>query len=121
MKILIAEDDMVAQEMLKFVLNKLSIQYTIVGDGHLAVTECQKENYDFILLDLYMPVMSGAEAAKLIRQNERIQNKKPTHLFILSADSPENIKKEIQGIDINGVLQKPITIEKINTIISTIQ
>jgi len=121
MKILIAEDDMVAQEMLKFLLNKLSIQYTIVGDGHLAVNEFQNEAYDFILLDLYMPVMSGAQAAKLIRQNERIQNKKATPLYILSADSPQNIEKEIQGIDITGVLQKPITKEKINNIISTIQ
>jgi len=120
MKILIAEDDVVAQEMLKYVLNKLSIEYTIVGDGHIAVTECQKESYDFILLDMYMPVMSGAQAAKLIRQNEKNQNKKSTPLFILSADSPQNIEKEIQGINITGVLQKPITKEKLNTIISTI-
>ena len=86
MKILIADDHAVVREGLKHILLKLPddllIEETSNGDDALAFIE--RENYDFVILDISLPGMSGLEILKKLK----IQNNK-TPILILSMHPEE--------------------------------
>jgi len=65
-RILIVDDHLVVREGLKMLI-ETSDKYAIVGEaenGRMAIDLVEKLKPDVILMDLYMPVMSGLEAIK---------------------------------------------------------
>lgn len=69
-RILIVDDHLVVREGLKLLI-ETSDKYVIVGEaenGRMAIDLVEKLKPDVILMDLYMPVMSGLEAIKEIRR-----------------------------------------------------
>ncbi|MFP3669089.1 response regulator transcription factor [Priestia sp. SIMBA_032] len=74
-RILIVDDHLVVREGLKLLI-ETSDKYVIVGEavnGRIAIDLVEKLKPDVILMDLYMPVMSGLEAiAELRRTNPEI-------------------------------------------------
>ena len=71
MKVLIAEDNLVNQKVLKRLLLKMGIEHVdVVADGQAAVDQEASQQYDFVFMDMQMPVMDGIEACKLIQQRE---------------------------------------------------
>lgn len=69
-RILIVDDHLVVREGLKLLI-ETSDKYVIVGEaenGRMAIDLIEKLKPDVILMDLYMPVMSGLEAIKELRK-----------------------------------------------------
>lgn len=68
LKILIAEDNEINQEVVAAMLVRVGAQITIANNGQEAVNLVIEQNqaFDLVLMDLQMPVMSGYDAAKLI-------------------------------------------------------
>ncbi len=75
-RILIAEDNMVNQEIALAMLEDTGYQVTIVENGRQVLDIWQKEKFDAILMDCQMPEMDGFEATRLLRQQES-QTKQP--------------------------------------------
>jgi two-component system, sensor histidine kinase len=69
-KILIAEDNVINRSVLMKQLQVLGYEVQGVVNGQEAVVFCQNHEVDCILMDCQMPIMSGYEAAFLIRQQE---------------------------------------------------
>ncbi|MGZ3237433.1 MAG: response regulator, partial [Burkholderiaceae bacterium] len=71
---------------------------------------------DLILMDMYMPSCTGAEIAKLIRQNNTYVN---IPLIFLSGD--DNIDRQVSAIETgaDNFLTKPIDPENLISIISS--
>ena len=62
MKILIAEDNAISQELLKKILITRGHEVVVAGDGRVAWDLlCQGLNPDLAILDIMMPAMSGLE------------------------------------------------------------
>ena len=64
MKILVAEDNIINQKVIKQVLNKFGYQPSIVNNGREAFDIAQTERFDLILMDVQMPEMDGLEATR---------------------------------------------------------
>ena len=62
MRILLAEDNKVNQQVVSLMLNRLGYQAVIVSNGSEALQILEKESFDLILMDVQMPVMNGLEA-----------------------------------------------------------
>ncbi|MDP5171980.1 MAG: ATP-binding protein [Bacteroidia bacterium] len=65
--VLIAEDNIVNQKVIKKFMSNWDITCEIVGNGQKAVDAASKGGYDLILMDLNMPVMDGIEATIAIQ------------------------------------------------------
>ncbi len=68
LKILLAEDNKVNQEVALTMLTKQGYDVRIASNGEEAVKAVQKELFDLVLMDVQMPAMNGYEATQKIRQ-----------------------------------------------------
>jgi CheY-like chemotaxis protein len=70
MKILLAEDDEICQMPIKTFSKKLGLELEVANNGKEALDKVKDGSFDLILMDLYMPEMSGYEATEAIRNLE---------------------------------------------------
>ena len=66
--ILIADDNLINQQVLKGLLEDHPIELDLVENGQEALDSVKTKKYDLILMDMEMPIMDGREAIKHIRQ-----------------------------------------------------
>jgi CheY-like chemotaxis protein len=108
MHILIAEDDDMLQTLMDLCMEILEWDYTLVEDGQQAVDKCKTNSYDAVIMDIYMPVLSGIEAAKQIRAFNMA-----TPIIGVSSQVDYYTKIECAKAGINAFLSKPFTEDEI--------
>ncbi|MCE3295887.1 MAG: hypothetical protein K0R65_1601 [Crocinitomicaceae bacterium] len=107
-KVLVAEDNMMNQFLIRTILENNRIQHKIVENGVLALREVQQENYDIVLMDLMMPEMDGIESAKRIRTDCRLN----IPIVALTADVKPGNSQEIEKL-FDGYIKKPFEEEEL--------
>jgi two-component system, chemotaxis family, chemotaxis protein CheY len=65
---LIVDDSKVIRKVARHILETLEFEVEEAGDGQEALTRCEQKMPDVVLLDWNMPVMSGMEFLRLLRQ-----------------------------------------------------
>lgn len=103
--ILVAEDEDNNYELVKVVLSK---RYRLLRahNGIEAVTFCEDEHPDLILMDIRMPEMDGLDATRIIKE---VNPDVP--IIALSAYAFEDNIREAQAAGCNGFLSKPFRVE----------
>jgi CheY-like chemotaxis protein len=116
LRVLMAEDNLVNQKVLKKVLSRLGVSHVdIVDNGLKAVEKTEEVTYDLILMDVDMPVMDGFEAC------ERIVAKgsNPPVVFV-TAHAMTDYQQKATEVGGDGFISKPFEIDKINEILSSL-
>jgi signal transduction histidine kinase/CheY-like chemotaxis protein len=108
LRVLAAEDNLVNQLVLRTLLEQFGLSATIVDNGAEAVETWEREPWDVILMDIQMPVMGGIEAARRIREHERLTGRAPTPIIALTANSMTHQVAEYRAAGISGLVAKPI-------------
>lgn len=67
-RVLIVDDDTFVRVTLKDILEPLKLEVTEASNGTEAVEKVKAQDWDLVLLDLFMPVKSGIEALIEIRK-----------------------------------------------------
>ena len=73
-RILLVEDNEMNRDMLSRRLQRKGYDVTIAIDGAEAVRLTDAQRPDLVLMDMSLPILSGAEATKAIRQHALIGN-----------------------------------------------
>jgi len=84
LRLLIAEDNLVNQKVLARLLKRLGAQnVSIVSNGQQAVDKEAEQEFDFVFMDMQMPVMDGLEATRCIQ--ERTQGHERARIIFVTA------------------------------------
>jgi CheY-like chemotaxis protein len=70
LQVLLVEDNPINQLLAKAILTNLGHQVETAGDGIEALDLFGTKQWDLVLMDIHMPVMSGLDATRHMRQQE---------------------------------------------------
>ena len=107
-RILLVEDDHSLGSILKEYLEIKFYEVDLAINGKIGLEKFQKEEYDFCLLDIMMPVMDGFELAKQIR---KLNHDIPI-LFLTAKSMREDRIKGFQ-LGADDYLTKPFSMEEL--------
>lgn len=105
-KILVVEDNHIAQTVAKIMLEKYLSNIDIAGSAYEAINLCKNNKYTLIFMDIGLPDMKGYEATKIIR---KLKLNIDTPIVALSAHLSENEKNICISAGMDAVLIKPLT------------
>ncbi len=114
MNVLLAEDNQINCEIVEYILREAGAEVTTANNGKAAVDAFEVSapgSFDCILMDLMMPVMSGYEAARVIRSLDRA-DAKSVPIIALSANAFEEDVALSRDAGMNSHLAKPVDIRR---------
>ncbi|MGE0821421.1 MAG: response regulator [Candidatus Binatia bacterium] len=115
LRILLAEDNHVNQEVATNMLEMLGCHVTIANNGQEAVHALAQSNYDLVLMDCQMPEMDGFTATKAIRATEDVEHH--TIIIALTANAMEGDQERCLTAGMDDYLSKPFTQEKLRIVL----
>jgi signal transduction histidine kinase/CheY-like chemotaxis protein len=111
-RILLAEDNLVNQMLMKSILSSTKAKMDIVGNGSLAVEMCKENNYDLILMDVNMPVMNGIQALKVLKDEMNYQ----APIIAITANALLGDRQKYIENGMNDCITKPINLGELGNI-----
>ncbi|WP_409013328.1 two-component regulator propeller domain-containing protein [Dyadobacter sp. CY343] len=113
LRILVAEDNLVNQKFIEYVLNKLGYEISMVSNGLEVLENLTAHTYDVILMDLQMPEMDGLQATKIIRERH---GPKP-YIVALTANAMSEDRNRCFAIGMNDYTTKPMKLEALKSVL----
>ena len=125
---LVVDDYVFNRDLHRLLLEKEGVHVTLASDGEEALNTYVKNGggyFDFIMMDVRMPIMNGFESAEKIRKWERDHNKKRVDIYFVSGEyfSEEDVLARLRAkgdvSDAAGIrcLHKPIEMEMLRRLI----
>ncbi len=108
---LLAEDNLVNQEVISMLLNKRGIQVTTVNNGEEALQKASHHHYDIVFMDCHMPVMDGYTAAQNLRH---IPGYETTPILAITARAMHDDRDKCLAAGMNDYLTKPVREEALD-------
>jgi signal transduction histidine kinase/DNA-binding response OmpR family regulator/HPt (histidine-containing phosphotransfer) domain-containing protein len=111
LRVLVADDNAAASEIIQEALRGMVQCVDVVSSGPAAVAEVRlmdaRQPYDVVYMDWRMPGMDGLQAARLIRGDESL-HQQPA-IVLVTAFGREEIRDEAEHLQLDGYLLKPLT------------
>ncbi len=113
-RVLIVDDNEINREVAVLLLEPLKMQLDTAENGQAALDMIQKNHYDLVFMDHWMPVMNGVEATAALRRMEgEYYQRLP--VIALTADAMAKAKEEFMAAGMNDFVAKPIEMKEICT------
>jgi signal transduction histidine kinase/DNA-binding response OmpR family regulator len=115
LRILLAEDNIVNQNLVKIMLGKAGHRVELANNGREAIEKLIKTDdpFDLIFMDIQMPVMDGLEATKIIRS----RGYGDIPIIALTASAMEEDRVSCLKVGMDDYLAKPIRTEVVKEVI----
>jgi CheY-like chemotaxis protein/two-component sensor histidine kinase len=123
MHVLLVEDNEINCEIVEFMLRDAGAQVVTANDGKAAVDAFEASDpgrFDCILMDLMMPVMSGYEAARVIRGLDRA-DAGTVPIIALSANAFAEDVALAKDAGMNEHLAKPVDVQRMFQLMSRLR
>lgn len=103
-KVLIAEDNPMNQQLIKHLMKSWSLDHKIVNTGAEAVEELKSNSYSIVLMDIQMPDMDGYTATTIIRNELKLD----VPIIAMTAHAMVGEKEKCLQLGMNDYVSKPI-------------
>lgn len=111
LRILLAEDNTVNQQVALLLLKKFGYRADVVSNGEEVLQALEHADYDVILMDVEMPEVDGLTATRLIR--ERSSRWTSPWIIAVTAYSMLGDREKCLEIGMNDYISKPIRINEL--------
>lgn len=119
MRVLLAEDNEFNQALITAVLKARGLRVTQVQSGVQAMARAAEETYDLVIMDIHLPGMDGAEAARCIRTLKPAYRTVP--IIALTADVFFDTPDNLANAGIDACLLKPLHEDKLWRLIGSLR
>ena len=109
-RILVAEDNLINQELMAAQLKILGYRADYVENGVLALESWQQGNYDLLLTDIRMPEMNGYELVSELRLQETGGDLRAP-VIAITANALEADVEKCFKVGVDDVIAKPVELE----------
>jgi two-component system sensor histidine kinase/response regulator len=106
LRVLVAEDNRINQQLAGLLLRKAGHEVEIVDNGDAAVAAVASGSFDIVLMDVQMPLLDGIEATNRIRALPPPRNAIP--IIALTAHAMAGAREEYLTSGMDGYLSKPL-------------
>ena len=106
--ILVAEDNIINQKLIKQVLIRYGVNIDLANNGLEAFEKRKKEYYDLIFMDIQMPVMDGVEATQEIIKYETEEKLRHVPIVALTANALTGDRERFLSEGLDEYIPKPI-------------
>jgi len=103
-KLLIAEDNIMNQQLMGHLMRQWQIAHVIVNNGREAITELEQQPFSLVLMDIQMPEMDGYAATLAIRNSL----KSSVPIIAMTAHAMPGEKERCIGYGMNDYVSKPV-------------
>lgn len=110
-RLLVAEDNVVNQMVVRGILGKFGLHADTVASGREAVEAMSRIEYDLIIMDVQMPEMDGLEASRRIRAGEAGESVKSVPILALTAHARPEDQQECLSSGMDEYASKPVVPE----------
>jgi PAS domain S-box-containing protein len=110
LRILIAEDNPVNQQVLVRQAQRLGINAEVVGNGAEVLSALERSTYDAILMDCQMPVMDGYAATREIREREIRDGRPRLPIVAVTANAMREDFDRCRDAGMDDFVAKPVAL-----------
>ena len=107
--VLVVDDNLINQMVVKHTLIKLGAITDIAGDGEEAIVLFKKNKYDLVLMDIQMPLMDGYDTTRYIRN----QLNSSVPIIAMTAFALKGEDDKCFECGMNNYVSKPFTLESL--------
>ena len=115
-RVLLAEDNVVNQQVASAMLDHLGFTVDVVPDGAAAVKAVTQASYDAVLMDCQMPILDGYQATREIRRVQGVAAHVPIIAVTASAMSSDQQRCLAAGMD--DYLPKPLSLNALGAVLA---
>jgi PAS domain S-box-containing protein len=113
MRILLAEDSLVNQQLAVALLSGEGHEVTVANNGREAVAAVEKGLFDVVLMDVQMPEMDGLEATAIIRRSESTRGARRMPIIAMTAHALSGDRERCLEAGMDGYTSKPINADEL--------
>jgi PAS domain S-box-containing protein len=113
-RILVAEDNLINQKVVKNTLAKQGANVVIANNGQEAIQQVKQGGFDVILMDIQMPEVDGYKATRYIRQ----VMKSDIPIIAMTADALKGEEEKCYAEGMSGYVSKPFEPEELYRVIA---
>ncbi len=118
LKILLAEDNTVSQNVFLLLLERLGYHADLATNGREVVEACLRKSFDVVLMDLQMPEMDGFDATRRIRS--ALSSAERPFIVAMTAHALRGDRERCLAAGMDDYLSKPVQIEHLKTVLERV-
>jgi len=111
MRILVAEDNMVNQMLVRNILGKMGYNIQLVSNGAKVLEQLEMNVFDLIFMDIQMPEMDGVEATSRII--EKYGNENRPVIVAMTANAMSGAREEYLDSGMDDYISKPFQMQEL--------
>jgi PAS domain S-box-containing protein len=116
LRVLLAEDNPINQQVLSLMLGKAGHRVSVVDNGRKALEALERERFDLVLMDVQMPEMDGLRCARLIRAREKaVGGHVP--IVAVTANALQGERQRCLAAGMDDYLTKPVRGQELHALI----
>jgi CheY-like chemotaxis protein/HPt (histidine-containing phosphotransfer) domain-containing protein len=117
-RVLVAEDNVVNQEVAAAFLGELGCTVTLAGDGEQAVAMVRGQSFDLVLMDCMMPRLDGYGATGAIRELETSEPaRRRLPIIALTASAQQGERERCLAAGMDDFLTKPLALADLRAMV----
>ncbi len=108
LRVLLAEDNVINQEVARGFLETWGCTVVVVGNGLEAIAAARTGQHDLVLMDIQMPEMDGMQATTALRDGERLCGSRRLPIIAMTAHNMQGDREDCLAGGMDDYVSKPI-------------